>query len=138
MRIVMRKRYYCDHCKKAGGSAGHMKRHEASCTANANRICRMHGHSGASPAPLAELLALIPTIGTPEAGSEHHEGYYRLDEAAVKVLREKADGCPICMFAALRQSGAFAATFNGTTMKEECKSLWNDINEEQESRRHFA
>jgi hypothetical protein len=137
MRMKMRPRYYCDHCKKAGGSAGHMKRHEASCTGNPARICRMHDATGANPLPLAELVALIPTIGVFHTGSEYHEDYRSLDDAALKVLREKADGCPVCMFAALRQAGAFAQSFNGTTMKEECKALWADMQEERECRRYM-
>lgn len=34
-------RYYCEHCKKAGGNAGHMATHETHCTKNLNRKCRM-------------------------------------------------------------------------------------------------
>ena len=41
MRVVLRNRYYCDHCKKGAGTRQSMARHEAGCTLNPQRECRM-------------------------------------------------------------------------------------------------
>lgn len=39
MRAMKRWRYYCDHCRKVGGSRSAMEKHERGCTANPARIC---------------------------------------------------------------------------------------------------
>lgn len=83
MKKVMRPRYYCDFCKKVGGSAGHMRTHEANCTANPGRGCRM---CVAQKMPQAPLDALLAAAGN------------------IDALREAAHGCPACMLAAIRQA----------------------------------
>lgn len=81
-------RYYCDFCRKGSCAGGHMKRHEESCTLNPERKCRLCVDRFTQQ-PMKDLIAAL--------GSG--------DEAGVKALREKAEGCPICMLAAIRQSG---------------------------------
>jgi hypothetical protein len=81
-------RYYCDFCKKSGCSAGHMRAHEAACTANPERACGMCRREGASTL----VRPLIDALG---AG----------DTSGVERLRAAAEGCPACMLAAIRQSG---------------------------------
>ena len=53
-------RYYRDFCKKSGGSAYHMRRHESACTANPNRQCGMCDGGGYDAADLPVLIALLP------------------------------------------------------------------------------
>ena len=53
-------RYYCDFCKKAGGSAGAMAKHEKHCTNNPNRYCRLCDKFGESQQPMSELLSVLP------------------------------------------------------------------------------
>lgn len=88
MRMAMRPRYYCDHCKKGSGSASAMKKHEERCTNSPVRVCGACGLFHLKQKPIGELIAAL--------GSG--------DEAGMKALRELADGCPACIFAAIRQS----------------------------------
>lgn len=89
MKTKTVKRYYCDFCKKAGQSLGHMRKHENHCTANPNRECGMcalmqRANGDTIQRPMSELLAALDNGG--------------LDE-----LRRVADGCPACMLAAMVQ-----------------------------------
>lgn len=82
-------RYYCDHCKKAGCSGGHIKSHEIHCTNNPNRICGMCKLAGLDQSSISELVSALG------AGNK----------LGVDNLRDLTDGCPACMLAAIRQSG---------------------------------
>ena len=88
MRTAMRPRYYCDHCKKGNGSPSAMKRHEAGCTLNPQRVCGMcsllanEGGYGTAP-PRDELLRV-------------------LDADGFKAMTDAAHDCPACILAALR------------------------------------
>ena len=82
-------RYYCEFCKKSGCNASHMKRHEAGCTANPNRVCGLCHAAGLSQKPINDLIAALGNG----------------DKVGVETLRELADNCPTCMLAAIRQSG---------------------------------
>ena len=97
MRTAMRPRYYCDHCKRGSGSPSFMRRHEAGCTANPNRICGMcrlrDGGAGYMDAGLAAF-----------ASTEE-------PRAQMQALREAVEDCPACIFAVLRQSGAMGAQY---------------------------
>jgi len=89
MRRAQRWRYFCDFCDKVGGSAFHMRRHEAACTANPHRAC---GYCGAMR-PVAELVALLVA---------HAPDWH----AGMAALRLEARGCPGCILAATRQTHA--------------------------------
>lgn len=87
MRSFIRTRYGCDHCKKVGGSAHHMRKHEAGCTNNPNRVCSMHrfvSEDDSAPS-MDELKAALADGGYPK-------------------LVEVSHNCPACKLAALRQS----------------------------------
>lgn len=53
-------RYYCDHCNKAGGHAGHMRTHEQHCTSNPFRACRMCGKGSHVVALESQYLGTDP------------------------------------------------------------------------------
>jgi hypothetical protein len=116
-------RYYCDFCKKAGCSAGHMASHEKGCTANPNRICRAHDRlSDHQPQrPIGELVLVL-------------HGKNPTEE--VEALRELTGGCPMCMLAAIRQCGRqVAADEDGPgfgfpfEFKKELEKAWDNANE---------
>lgn len=120
MRMALRKRYYCDHCKKAGGRGPDMLRHELHCTLNPARKCRVCDMGGFGPAPLAELVALAKSL----------EGeFHSIPEAALKKLSDAADGCPGCIWAAHRQAGVYSAF----DFKEAMKPIWDEINAERQA-----
>lgn len=84
MKKQLRWRYYCDHCRKAGGQAKAMEKHEAVCTMNPARVCGMCKFADLEQVPLADLQA----------------AWLRLTFAEVS---EMASGCPACLLALLRQ-----------------------------------
>lgn len=134
MRKALRWRYYCEHCKKAGGSGGHMARHERGCTANPARVCNMCAIAGFTPQSLTQLVSFV----------QQHTNWDAFDESCpcggiskehLEELRKLADGCPVCMFAALRQGKAYP---NGTDFdfKAELRSVWDDVNSAREAANH--
>lgn len=126
-------RYYCDFCKKAGCSGGHIASHERSCTANPNRVCAMHKHCDGQQKPVEELTAVLLA----------HRGAKEATEwaKAVEELREAADGCPACMLAAIRQSGlqykepvvdedgVDYGPDIGFNFKAELRDFWSNVND---------
>jgi len=127
MRKVKRWRYYCDFCKKAGGHAGHMRNHEKHCTNNPNRECGMCNVCNSLPNhnELIELLATFPgeTIEPFDPDTAPYKSIK--DEKSLIEFRKKADGCPACMLAALRQSGIFMENFD---YAKEAKEFWAEVN----------
>lgn len=106
MRTRTVKRYYCDHCKKAGLSRFHMEKHERGCTANPNRVCGMCQLVDGPNATLPELLDAA-RIGLTE-------------------LRSTALGCPACMLAGIR---ALRATFGKPSTWGEYHPLSDELRE---------
>ena len=77
-------RYWCDFCSKGGCSKSAMVKHEQHCTLNPARKCRMcTDFPRVIQQPIADLIAA------------YNEG--------IEALRTKANGCPACMLAAIRQ-----------------------------------
>lgn len=115
MRTKKVNRYYCDFCKKSGGSAGHIVKHEKACTNNPNRVCGICAIAGYPldmvQQPLADLMALLPDQDSREVDSmgEYFEWLLQATNDALPKLREATSGCPACMLAALRQSGLLSS-----------------------------
>lgn len=110
-------RYYCDFCKKAGMSSFHMRNHERHCTANPERVCRMHKHVAAPQAAMTTMISAAR---------------FGIDE-----LREAASGCPACMLAALRLGKMLGVNPEDGTprgpafdYKAELTQFWREQNEE--------
>ena len=111
MRTKKVNRYYCDFCKKAGCSAGHMRSHETHCTMNPNRVCRMCAliEDRARTANLSELIALLPIkeqfkTKTKNIEDSPYPGLEAAVEAVIPKLRDAAGDCPMCIWSALRQA----------------------------------
>jgi len=120
-------RYWCEFCKKAGCSAGHMKRHEERCTRNPNRVCGMCKMLKNDEQPeLTTLIALFPMAPEPFYG----DVYIRAVETAMPLVREQARGCPACILAARKLAGV-PIGIGVFDFKAECASLWKDINNEK-------
>jgi len=121
--------YRCEFCGKRGLSSGHMKAHEKSCTANPERVCRFHPRLTGEPAKRSarELTALLAF------GKESY---------GMKEVREAAENCPICILAAVRQSGIQKWDGDpesppidlGFDFKAELKSAWETINDAEYER----
>lgn len=140
MRQVKRWRYYCDHCRKAGGSKGHMVSHEAGCTANPARVCGVCNLAAFDAAPLSELIDFVRSRATwishdPEGDSYHGT----IDAAALQELRTLAGDCPVCMFAGLRQSKVFpAGDLPKFDLKAEMRAVWPIINDARSECRGYS
>lgn len=157
MKRVQRWRYYCDFCKKAGNSGGHMKSHEASCTLNPGRVCKLcqkrQKHGGGTQADMAAMLALLPDPKPFESVVHHeavdewadaydencfdHAGFNAAMEPALKALRELANECPVCILAALRQKGIPVPVVEGFDFKAELAEFWDGFNDAEEQRERY-
>jgi hypothetical protein len=140
MRQIKRWRYYCDHCRKAGGSKGHMVAHEAGCTANPTRVCGICALAAFDAAPLPELIAFVGSRATWHSHDPEGDRYHgTIDKAALAELRTLADGCPVCMFAAMRQGKVFlAGDLPEFDLKAEMGEVWPIVNEARAERRGYS
>lgn len=141
MKKVQRWRYYCDFCKKAGGAGGHILRHEASCTLNPERVCRMCKSFANQQPAMVDMLALLPVmpgdIGT-TADEDRDDAIRNAVIDALPKLRELCGDCPVCIFAALRQKGIPVPLAEGFDLTKEMASAWNDRNSEREEREGYG
>jgi len=112
-------RYYCDHCKKSGGTEFHMKKHEARCTMNPERVCGTCEESDGHQYDMSILIAELMSGG-------------------IDALRDKTEGCPNCMLAAVRQSGIMTKDDEdfkevyGWDYKIEKEAFWKEVNANKE------
>jgi len=137
MKKVQRWRYYCDFCKKAGQSGGHMQNHESACTLNPERVCKMckkMGHVG-QPA-MTDLLAVLPQPPK-EMGWDEEEAFKVLVEAAMSELRVLTNNCPVCIMAALRQKKIPVPMVDSFNFKKEIETTFQAIHEEEDEFRGY-
>jgi len=142
MKTVKRNRYYCDFCKKSGGYAGHMRKHEERCTLNPNRKCGVCGMIEETQEPIAVLLDCLPEFDSLKipcgyGSNDINDGYSIADSFKTealkftKALRDKANNCPACMMAAFRQKGIPIPEIKELGLYDftkEMQSIWSDIN----------
>ncbi len=133
MRVRKVNRYYCDFCKKAGGSGGHIRKHEDHCTMNPQRGCGVCGILKAEQKPMADLLACLPDPLPYVEEDEFDAVSYSAEltvavNAALPALRDLAGSCPACILAAIRQKGIpvpMVTSFNWTS---EMDAIWAEVN----------
>jgi hypothetical protein len=89
MRTKKVSRHYCDFCNRGGFYRRKMEIHEAGCTANPNRKCNVCASVGT--AKMSALLKILDSI------TEENK------DTILMALKLKANYCPACVFAALRQ-----------------------------------
>ena len=129
MKAKKRWRYYCDYCKKAGGSAHYIKKHERGCTANPNRICGYCEVSGDEQVDINDLTEVL--IRFAETLDPKNDNDWSL---AIAKLEEMTGNCPACVLAAIRQSKLFGhdegqfQEFHLYDFKEESRKFWIEIN----------
>jgi hypothetical protein len=128
MRVVLRNRYYCDHCKKGTGTRQSMTRHEAGCTLNPQRECRMCLMK--DDERIDELSALMSifdgfvedSIDDPLHWSRR-EGLEKDRQERFAKLRAQAGNCPACILAVLRQRKVYVGPDTFDWKKESTKWL---------------
>lgn len=136
MKTKTVKRYYCDFCKKSGQSAGHMRRHEESCTLNWHRVCGVckilfEMDRETSQKRMGTLLAVlnapaIRQLSINEIGTLIVEDYSWLDLAD---LRAATNNCPACIMATIRQAGIPLPAVSGFDFAGEMKAIFACRNE---------
>lgn len=122
MKVKKVNRYYCEFCKKSGGHAGAMRKHEKHCTMNPDRECRMCKMINMAQPDMKKLLALFPPMeqfeverkavlrdgyNSSNIDLDDYPGYTEAVEKAFEQLKEETNGCPACILAVLRQTGTF-------------------------------
>jgi len=131
MREQKKSVYYCDHCKKHTLTKQSMEKHERRCTSNPDRECAMCKHCEGGSVGAGKLKEMA------------------LAGATIDELREAAGGCPICILAGIKQSGAMKMweddplheSVRGWNFKKELSELWAEINshaELQEYRSYYG
>jgi len=126
-------RYYCEFCKKASCSGGHIKRHEERCTMNPNRVCGMCKMTDNEQVDIKDMLAILPDpkeyIIERDLSISYVITFSDVVSEAMESLRELVGNCPACIMAALRQKGIPVPMAEGFHFSDECKSVWGEINE---------
>ncbi len=125
-------RYYCDYCKKAGCSGGHLKKHEERCTLNPNRTC---GFCNLLEQPQPDLKKAVELLPAPKKYiKESDEGWMEYGDLekvvsdALPTLRDFVGDCPACIMAALRQRGIPVPMAKDFNFKKEADGIWSDFN----------
>ena len=140
MRTKKVNRYYCDFCKKAGCNKYWIVRHEEHCTMNPDRKCGMCEAMDKSQPEMSDLLSILPKPEEYFETIEYGEGEFADSYSITKLnqifdlqkLRDVAENCPICIFAALRQIKIPIPAVEGFDFKKECASMWAEINTSNE------
>ncbi len=137
MITKLRNRYYCEFCKKSGGHAGYMRKHESRCTLNPDRQCGFCGLVEDWVQPKMEImLDVLPDISIFTIDIDTDFPLYDSDKVtkssneALEELRKISD-CPGCIMAAIRQKGIPVPLVTDFNFKEESKRAWSDFNESQ-------
>lgn len=127
-------RYKCDFCKKSGCNSSAIRRHEASCTFNPNRICRMCPLVPNEQRPLAEMLSEVgdcsAAIHWKPDGDE--DGFSVIHQSAtseaLERIRKAAGGCPACMMTIIKALTKNEGWFDGFDFKKERDAMFKEDN----------
>lgn len=134
MKTVLKKMYYCDHCKKRGMSSYHMQRHESGCTANPDRACKMCGAVVGLRAVvedfkarflLKENKAVEQPDGFWQEPSTSHAVIWTAEPVLFSEVISAGRDCPCCILAILRQTGMNRHYFSfDFDFKKGCEDWW--------------
>jgi len=143
MKTKLVKRHWCDFCNRAGLQARAMAKHEAHCTLNPARACRVCVLLGdgltddgmEQKKPLADLIAMLPDPTEFlsdlcwECGpNSPHARLGKALEEFMPAFRLAAGNCPACMMAALRIKKIPVPMADGFDFKSEMSSIFSDRN----------
>lgn len=122
-------RYYCEFCKKANCSRPSIAHHEERCTNNPNRVCGMCKILQHDQPDLPALVQALPKPVEHKDGGWDDPGEYLtwpkdFDTAAFLAdVRSRANNCPACILAALRQAKIPVPMVEGFDFEKESKSI---------------
>ena len=133
MKVLKKWRYYCDYCKKSGGSKHHMEKHEHVCTMNPGRSCNMCDYTDGLSSGLSEMVSIVKASVKNFIDKHGFETWViddETEEGIIEKIRDISD-CPACILSALRQSGVPASMFLSFNYKKEREAMWENWNEDQ-------
>lgn len=116
MRMAIRKRWYCDHCRKSMGTEPGMARHEKGCTNNPGRVCNHCSAMGEVQLPIHERCEIFI-------------------ESGWDALVEAVNNCPLCLLSTVRITNRYATYDDYTSepagwdFKVALKQFWKEIDE---------
>ena len=109
MKTVLRKKHYCDFCKKGGGRSDIIKAHEERCTLNPGRICGCCVMAGRKQPTMEELFAAarldLEQFGKRMGLADEYMTITQADNL-LNLTDSGLDGvgsCPACVLATIRQ-----------------------------------
>lgn len=140
MKKKMVWRYWCDFCRKGGCSAFAARSHELHCTLNPKRECRICKNAGTTNKGLKYLIVLARNDLEELKSLDEELQPASTPEEVVNRMMDAAEYCPMCVFAAIRQSGMNKyVTDEGTLrvvreplpfdLKKELEKFWKEQNE---------
>lgn len=135
MKIFKAWRYKCDFCGKNKRQKRAMEIHEAGCTMNPNRTCRLHiWATGEEKAPtIADSIEVL-------------RAHYKDKDRGLQALRDAVVNCPACILAALRQTDMCkgyadeegyqppAIGKEQFDFKKELEEVWTNVRDSQSER----
>jgi len=127
VKIITKKVYYCGYCRKH--SLCSVATHEAHCTLNPNRICRLCERTE----PLTELIEKYrKQIIIVENSAELSKG------ANIEDIKKDTGSCPNCTLALIRilKLNKFPLC-SSYDYKKALEDYWNDRNAEELEREIF-
>jgi len=102
MKTKLVKRHYCDFCSKGFFKLPDIVRHEARCTLNPKRVCKVCGNE--SGRDYAAIIAKVKTFrGVKSGDTPDGDPYLSIDEDVLNSIENMVDGCPACKLAIIRQ-----------------------------------
>lgn len=121
MKTIKKNVYYCDYCKKRGLSASAMTIHEAHCTYNPNRRCRMCLRQ-------PYLHDYIESLKKRFILERDHLDNYVVKwigkEITLEEIRVFVDNCPACTLAVLSQTKLSYSVFKFNYEYQDDKNKW--------------
>lgn len=99
MKVITKKVFYCDHCKKHNLTKQSMQSHEEKCLYNPKRICKAAYCPGNQISQ--EHIDLLKDMSN---GNPFDESRSVETEDIEKLRNDLLDGCPICALAVLCQT----------------------------------
>lgn len=124
MHSKMRLRFYCDFCRKSGGSGGHMARHEKGCTANPKRHCSLCEIAGLDQSPIGDLLATLDEDIEADIRAKSTD-FYDIPKILIPRLKQLTNNCPACILSAVRFREGYEIDF---TYSDAHESFWQEVN----------
>jgi hypothetical protein len=144
MKSALRMRYWCSFCKKSGARRHAMELHEKRCTMNPERecgMCKLEKLRGVYSLADLRTIAQNSDLEALRQVYDDEEGTTTLAVSDKEILdRMEYEGdCPVCIFAALRQTGRLAGTGNfqsntGYDFKKRVEEFWRDRAADEERR----